>query len=365
MKKLVLLSTLLLVIAVVFCGCGKDAKPYDYDLGEYITLGDFPGVKYDADKVDEAYEEEAESIASEFKTTESVTDRAVEDGDTVKIDYVGKIDGKEFEGGSANGTELEIGSDSFIAGFEDGLIGKKLNEEVTLNLVFPEDYKNADVAGKDVVFTVKINAITANIIPELTDSMVQEKTEYDNVTDFADAIREQAARDQLWETYLESCKVVKYPKEETKKYYDRLLDSYSQVAVYNGMTLEAMVTSYYGYKTLDEFLSYAMSLAMSSVKEEMVLYSTARNNNIEISDADYQKIGTELAKEAGYETLEDYEGYMAEDGIRLEIYRKLVVDKAFEANNIKFEKIIGAEETLPADTPMEENNAEPSETNAG
>ena len=366
MKKLVLLSTLLLVIAVVFCGCGKDAKPYDYDLGEYITLGQFPNVEYDADKVAEAYEEEAETITSEFKTTEAVTDRAVEDGDTVKIDYVGKIDGKEFEGGSATGTELEIGSDSFIAGFEDGLIGKKIDEEVTLNLVFPEDYKNADVAGKDVVFTVNIKSITANIIPELTDSMVQDKTEYNNVSEYADAVREQAARDQLWETYLESCKVIKYPKEETKRYYDNLLDSYSQVAVYNGMTLEAMVTSFYGYKTMDEFLSYAMSLAMSSVKEEMVLYATARNNGIEISDEDYEKIGLEIATDAGYESLEEYEGYMAKEGIMLEIYRKMVVDKAYAANDIKFEKIVGAEEKLPEDTPMESDNAtQPSETTAG
>lgn len=371
MKKLVILSMLLLAVAVVFCGCGKDAKPYDYDLGDYITLGEFPNVAYDADKVAEAYKEEADAIASKFKTIESITDRPVEEGDTVKIDYVGKINGEEFEGGSANGTELEIGSDTFIAGFEDGLIGKNLNEEVTLNLVFPEDYKSADLAGKDVVFTVKINAISANIIPELTDSMVQEATNYESVSAYADAVREQIARDQLWEAYLDSCKVIKYPKAETKKYYDRLLDSYSQVAVYNGMTLEAMVTSYYGYSTMDDFLAYAMSISMSSVKEEMVLYYTARTYGIEITDEGYEEIGLELAKDAGYATLEEYETYMAKDGIMLEIYRKKVVDKAYADNNITFEKIEGAVEELPeTDDPADETPAEttpdgPGETTAG
>ncbi len=359
MKKLILLLSLIFV-CTVFCGCGKAETPYDYDLNEYVTLGDFPNVKYDADELAEKYQEAADEIASEYSTTEEITDRAVKDGDIVNIDYVGKIDGKEFEGGSDKGYDLTIGSDKFIPGFEDGLIGKNIGEEVTLNLVFPEDY-DKELAGKDVVFTVKINGIEAEIIPALTDKMVADKTKYSTVSEYADATRKELAEDLLWDNYLSSCKVTKYPEKETKVYYDRLVDSYSQMAVYNGMTLEAMVTSYYGYKTLDEFLSYAMTTAMASVKEEMVLYLTARENNISITDEEYEEFGTARAKEYGYDDLEEYEDYMTEDGIKIEIYMEKIIEKAYEANNITFEKIESAE-TEPDD--KKETNTEPEETKA-
>lgn len=377
MKRIALLLTLVLACALIFCGCGKEDTPYDYDLKEYVALGDFPGVEFDGDELQERMDEAIEEIASKFKTTTIVDNRPVEDGDIVTIDYVGKVDGKEFEGGSDEDTDLEIGSNTFIAGFEKGLIGKKIGEEVELNLVFPEDYKSADLAGKDVVFTVKIDGIKTYTFPTLTDDMVKEHTEYDKVSDFYENKSKELAETILWENYLKSCKVNKYPQKEVKVYYDNLVASYSQMAVYNGMTLESMVTSYYGYSTLDDFLSYVMNTAMASVKEEMVIYLTAREQKFTVTDEEYKKLGEDQAKENGYQSLEDYEAYMSKDGIKLGIYKDKIVEKAYGANTIKYEGPVAeetaeieetkGEETKPEETKAEETKAEetkPEETKA-
>ena len=120
------------------------------------------------DPTDEDVEKRIEAVLQSNGTLEEV-DRKVEEWDTVNIDYVGKIDGKEFEGGSGN-YDLVIGSGAFIEGFEDGLIGAKKGEKLDLNLKFPENYPAADVAGKDVVFTVTVNKISDY---KLTDDFVK------------------------------------------------------------------------------------------------------------------------------------------------------------------------------------------------
>lgn len=367
MKKFMYLLALVLVCTLAFCSCGKDKTPYDFDLKEYITLGQYPDVKFDEEDFNTHMNEAIEEITSKESVATDVTDRPVKKGDKVNIDYVGTKDGKEFEGGSAKGTELEIGSGSFIAGFEDGLIGKNIGDEVKLDLVFPEDYKSEDLAGEEVVFTVKINGIKEETHPALTDDLVKEHTEYTTLQEFYDAKTEEIAKDVLWETYLASCKVVKYPKNEVKVYYDNLVNSYSQMSVYNGMTLEQMVTSYYGYATLDDFLSYVMNTAMASVKEEMVIYLTARENNFEVSDDEYKTVGEKQATEYGYASLKEYEEYMGKDGIILEIYREKLIEKAYEGQDIKYdappvedETAAGSaeEETKPEETKTEETKAE-------
>ena len=119
-----------------------------------------------------------EYLMSMYPSYEVSDKKTVESGDVVNIDYVGKIDGEEFSGGSATGQHLKIGSGSFIDGFEDGLIGKNVGETVDLNLTFPEDYSNnTDLAGKAVVFTVTINSIDTEkemVYDDLTDEYVSE-----------------------------------------------------------------------------------------------------------------------------------------------------------------------------------------------
>ena len=146
---------------------------------EYVTLGDYKGLEVvsnvvtitDADV--DAYIEYMLSMSG--GALEEVTDRdVVENGDVANIDYIGKKDGVAFDGGTAEGYDLGIGTGTFIPGFEEGLVGVKKGETVDLNLTFPENYSAADLAGAEVVFTVTVNGIYKEVTPEFTDEYVAE-----------------------------------------------------------------------------------------------------------------------------------------------------------------------------------------------
>ncbi len=330
MKKISLLLILVVACSVLLCSCGKDT-PYDFDLTEYVTLGTYPAVEYKKADLEKDLEKAIEAITTEYKEEKEITDRAVEDGDNVNIDYSGVLEGETepFEGGTAEKQDLVIGSDTFIDGFEDGLIGKKIGEEVKLDLVFPEDYDKADYAGKKVVFTVKINSIKDMVIPELTDEMVKDEGEYETAEEFIRETKKNILEELVWENFVDSCKVNKYPEKEVKEYYDNLIAMYRQISYSNGISLENYV-SMIGYGSEQEFYAEILAGARNTVKEEMVIFLTARNNDITISDEQYETIGLEIALEEGYESLDEFEELVEKVEIEKQVYKQLVIDKIVE-----------------------------------
>lgn len=159
-------------------GMWKDIKALDY-----VTLGDYKGISVPADVhniTDDAVQEQIDSILSDYATTNKVTDRAIKDGDTVNIDYVGKVDGKEFDGGSTNGsgTDVTIGTTQYIDDFIDQLVGHKPGDSFDVNVTFPDPYtSNTDLSGKDAVFATTINYISEKVNPDLTDDFVKTNLE--------------------------------------------------------------------------------------------------------------------------------------------------------------------------------------------
>lgn len=149
----------------------------DMDVDKYVTLGEYKGLAVSVDTV-EVDEDEWDTLVNNVYygniTAENggIMDRAVETGDTVNIDYEGKKDGVAFDGGTAQGYDLTIGSGNFIAGFEDGLIGVMPGETVDLDLTFPENYGNSDLAGQAVVFTVTVNYIQPAQDGEFSDEII-------------------------------------------------------------------------------------------------------------------------------------------------------------------------------------------------
>ena len=146
------------------------ADQVSYDIKKSVTLGDYIGLKVSLPNEYKVTKEQVEDYALSmaqynaqpvYKDTNKKT---VEEGDIVNIDYEGKKDGEAFEGGTASGYHLEIGSDNFIDGFEDGLIGAKVGQTLDLNLTFPENYPSTDLAGAAVVFTVKVNKIVKEFL---------------------------------------------------------------------------------------------------------------------------------------------------------------------------------------------------------
>ena len=353
MKKIILVSVLAVVFLCTFLlifftgndnGNGgtsdettvngeNNEKMYDYDLGEYVVLGEFPKVTYDNASVDELVADSVNQIASNFAETKEITDRAVKDGDTVNIDYVGTMDGVAFDGGTDQGYDLVIGSGNFIPGFEDGLIGHTLGEEVVLDLTFPDSYHVADLKGKAVVFTVKINKITESIVPELTDAMVEslEQDDYKTVAEFNAFITDLATKEVIWETYVKSCEIKKYPEKEVDGYINNVISNYTVQAQYYNMTLESLL-SIMGFSGLDQFKEYVEKDVKNTVATEMVIYQTVREKKIEVSDEEYSTYALELAEENGIASVEELENQVDEEYIIVSVYQKKLINMLYEAS---------------------------------
>lgn len=353
MKKIIMVTVLAVVflctfLLIFFTGNDKNdgripngttangesnGKLYDYDLGEYIVLGEFPKVIYDNEKVDELVASTVNQVASNFADKKEVTDRAVKSGDTVNIDYLGKMNGVAFEGGEAKGFDLVIGSNNFIPGFEDGLIGHNIGEEVVLDLKFPDSYHVADLKGKAVVFTVKINKITETIVPELTDAMIDslKRDEYKTVAEFKSFITDLATKEVIWETYVRSCEIKKYPEKEVDGYVNNVISNYTVQAQYYNMTLENLLSAM-GFSSIDGFKEYVETDVKNTVATEMVIYQTVREKKIEVSDDEYKIYALELAKENSIASVEEFEKQVEKDYIMTGVYQKKIINMLYGAS---------------------------------
>ena len=199
----------------------------EVDPAECVTLGDYKKLTLEK-KVEQVTDDDVQTaIMAETAVTMDDPDATVQKGDTADIAYVGKVDGKEFDGGSSDSYNLVIGSGTFIDGFEDGVIGMKTGETKDLNLKFPDSYQSTDLAGKDVVFTVTVNAFTRpaeNIDGwELDDAWVAENTDYSTVEEYRagkraelEAANETTAENNLQDDAMkqvaDGCTFTKIPK---------------------------------------------------------------------------------------------------------------------------------------------------------
>lgn len=257
---------------------------------------------------------------SNSATTEEITDRDnVEDGDIVNIDYVGKKDGEEFDGGSATGYDLTIGSGSFIDGFEDGLIGHKVGETVDLDLTFPEDYSNSDLAGQSVVFTVTINKIQQKVTPELTDDWVvsQDISGVSNVEEYNDYVYDQLMQQaqSSYDSDVQS-KVAQYMVENStytqdppQKMIDRLVESaktyYTNYATQYGMELDDFLTTFLGADE-DDPEQVLTDNATDSAKELLVMKAIADKEGLNPSRTEFNTQLSSYAAQAGYSSVDEF-----------------------------------------------------------
>ena len=156
--------------------CGDNENLYSgLNLDDYLKVGEYKGVEADQMEVEVDKSEIGDAIVEQLKAAAKDTalnkGDEVKDGDTVNIDYVGKVDGKQFDGGTAEGQDLTLGTGTYIDGFEEGLVGHKVGEEgIELALAFPPNYTAEELQGKDDIFTVKINSATRSVQPEYNDA---------------------------------------------------------------------------------------------------------------------------------------------------------------------------------------------------
>lgn len=304
-----------------------------------VTLGDYKGVTVEKtiqSVTDEDVQNEIDNALANYPVE---VDQAAKEGDTVNIDYVGKIDGEEFDGGSDQGADLKLGSGKFIDGFEDGLIGARKGETRTLNLTFPEDYTQ-DLAGKAVEFTVTVNAVKEPL-SEPTDQWVADNIEgYDNLADYKAGIRseqeesnEQTAENQVryaaWTQVIDNCTINEYPEtlvEVGKKLYEQQVETYAK---YAGMELDAYIES--SGLTQEEYQSNMEEYGKNVAAQALVCQAICDKEGFAIGDDDYQKALQDMLTEYGCtedELIQTYGQDNVEQSIMLNRVSNLILENA-------------------------------------
>lgn len=348
MKKKIIALLLCVTMAVSVTACGKNNEEVkntendgstgtavtsgeiEYHAADYVTLGEYKAMDIELDKDYSTTEEDVEnyinnSVIANYPYYEDSDKKTVEEGDFVNLDYTGTMDGEEFSGGSSTDFVLGIGKDvgpqNFIDGFEDGMIGMMVGEEKDLNLTFPEDYSTASLAGKDVVFHVKVNKIVNDAgmtYDTLTDEYVAylcEKTgmSYENVDAFVtdirdyltssnDSSKESAVRSAVINKLLEICTIDKLPNGLFDARVTEMKEIYKDY--YGCETMEDLKTYVEegGSTTYEEFIAQIESDTESDIKTMMILETIAEKEGKEFVEADFNEYVDNLVSENSLES---------------------------------------------------------------
>lgn len=293
------------------------------NVDQYVTLGDYSSISVSVvpAEVDEVqWVEFTLSFYLNGVTEENggITDRAVQTGDTVIIDYEGKKDGVPFDRGSDTDAELIIGSGQFIDGFEDGLVGVMPGETVDLKLTFPEDFRNAEMAGQAVVFTVKVKYILPTA-EEMKDSVVaalgiagvstvQELRQhtYDYLMENAQANYDYQVQEAVKEELVSRSKFKELPETFLESYHQIYTDRIANVASAYGVTSDEYTNYYFGMDSAE----YVEQIAPLQAKQEILMQAIANRESLTVSDEELQTKLEEYAENAGQTSveamLEDY-----------------------------------------------------------
>lgn len=389
MKKRILAAVMAAAVAMTMAGCGSTGAATESATaatteetsaevaaeGEWmndptaylsgVTVSDYVELPADyaaltvevepaAEVTDEEVESQIESQRQAAKELQEVSYRTtVQEGDVVNIDYVGKINGEAFDGGSAEGYNLEIGSGSFIEGFESGLIDQKVGDTVTLELTFPENYSDTTKAGVDATFDVTINSIQEYVVPDLTDEFVAGlgiQDEFGNVVGTVDEFRtyvrnyliesnesqytqrlEEAIRVNLMENSTFKKDV---PTAMIERLNDSMVQELTNYAMQYGVDLMTLMQLAYG-STEDTYLQDIKNMAAEGVKSNMIFKAVADAENLSLSDEDFQ---------VKLETAVSASGYTSADEVSkedIEAYRE-TLDKRSALDFLKSKAVVVA-----------------------
>ena len=275
-----------------------------------VELGKYKGIeikKIEYNTSDEEIEHELGHMAERNARLVTVEDRPVEKGDITTIDFEGTIDGVAFEGGKAENHELEIGSNTFIAGFEDQIIGMKLEEEKDVKVKFPDDYFAKDLAGKDAVFKVKLHEIKKKELPKIDDEFAKDVSEFDTISELKNSIKEKLdtenANKEKYETEQEAIKVVcdntkiDIPNGMIELEIDNMMRDMETRLSYQGLKLSQYLQMM--NKTEEDVRSNFKNQAEESVKSRLVLEAIVKAENIEATPEEISDKLKELAKQYG------------------------------------------------------------------
>ncbi|MBO4687834.1 MAG: trigger factor [Clostridiales bacterium] len=334
-----------------------------------VELGQYEGVEAEYRFVaptDETVEAELKRQQERNGRMVPVEGRAVEDGDTVTIDYEGFVDGVAFDGGKDEGHDLKIGSHSFIPGFEEQLIGHNIDDDFPITVTFPEDYHAENLKGKEATFQVKIHDIKVKELPEIDDDFVKDVSEFDTLDEYkADILKKQteqaekSAQDrfenEVVRVVTENAKV-DVPDCMVETEIDSMIDEQNYRMRSQGITLE-MYLQYMG-QTMEEYREGIRTMAKTRVKTSLVLEAVGKAMNIEATDADVEEEAEKVAAQYGMKKEDFLERIKDNDQfIRDSIIGRKTVDALAE----KAVKTEPKEEPKAEEAPAEEASEEKTE----
>lgn len=271
-----------------------------------VTLGEYKGLEVPKAELAVTEEEIQEQIDKERENNArmiDIDDRGVENGDVIKLDFDGSVDGVPFEGGKSENYELTVGSGSFIPGFEEQLVGAKIGEELDVNVTFPEEYHAKELAGKAAMFKCRVNEIKVRELPEADDDFAQDVSEFDTMEEYRADIRKNLTEKKETEarSAKENAAVEKAVENAAMDIPEAMIDSqvrqmaedFSRRIQSQGLTLEQYLQ--FTGMTAEKLLEQMRPEAEKRIKNSLTLEAVARAENIEISE---EKVDEEIAKMA-------------------------------------------------------------------
>ena len=335
-----------------------------------VSLGKYKGVTVAKPETTEVTEEEIEKELKRQQDAngkiQDVTDRPVADGDMIKLDFAGTVDGEAFDGGTAENYDLTVGSHSFIPGFEEQLVGLGIGEEKDVEVSFPEDYHQKDLAGKPAVFHCKVNGIKTKVLPELNDEFADEVSEFSTLEEYKVDLRKnlQSRKDEELRNAKQSEAVaaavedskIDIPDAMLRTQQENLANEFAQNLQYQGMKLD-MYLQYTG-QTREQFLEQLKPQAEQRIRNSLVLEAVAEAENIEVTEEDLEKEYQKMADQ--YRTpVENVKKLFENEDMKDDLKKDVRIRKAadFITDNAK-EKKASKKAQKKEEAPAEETSAE-------
>lgn len=327
-------------------GCGKKVDGVDQQgmidkYAAYCDLPDYKGLEYKETKstvTDADVKNKIDSLLQQYATKTQVKEGTVADGDNVNIDFVGSIDGVEFEGGNSNGAgyDLTLGSGSMIPGFEDGIVGHKVGETFNIKATFPENYGKDELNGKEADFKITINYMTQTELPEYNDAFVASYTDATSILEYEDSVRkdlveqyEQSDKSQnesaIMQVLVEKTTYNEYPQQEMQDLIDKSIAQQEQAASSYGYSLGDYVTARYGFSDEDSFRQYIQGLAEDYIKEKIAVCAVAKDTGITVTKEEVDNYKKKIMDYYSYEDESKLEeNYSSEDIVYYALAEKVV-----------------------------------------
>lgn len=297
----------------------------DVEVKPEVKLGEYKGIEVEKQEfkvTDEDINNELKNIQERNARVVEVEDRAAQDGDILTIDYSGSVDGEKFDGGTAQNQTLELGSNSFIPGFEEQLVGVNVGEDKDVNVTFPEEYQQEDLAGADAVFKVTVHEIKAKDLPELDDELAKDVSEFDTLDELKEDIKTklQEEAEKKEKASFENAVIDKVCENADIETPQVLIDDQIEANVRDfGQRLSAQGLELEKYLELtgmqmSDFREQFKEDAERVAKAELVLEAIAKEEKIEATDEQLETELEEMAKQYN-QKLEDVKERFSQDDL--------------------------------------------------